>query len=159
MAESLRELERRGLLLKRKVRSLGRPPSAEEEREIRKEARAIREGLADSMMQQLIHDRPEVISRGKPHSGEAAQRGQNEARSRLHDKPEFKDACSRCPAAAVTQRVDGEVSVVCGVEGTVLSSATDPQSVLTFCMGDHLGCPSWQAEKEAIAAGRKAALV
>lgn len=155
MAVDLVELERRTVKLNRQIRELGRPLTADEERTVRVQASQIRQGLADAVSDRLIANRPELVSKGQPVSGAAAQNGLLEARARLHKTPGFKSACSSCPAAEVSRRVDGAVVVVCRVEGTTLSSAGDPQSLLTFCLGDPQACPSWQAEKEAIAAGRK----
>lgn len=158
MAVDLVELERRTTKLNRQIRSLGRPLTAEEEREVHVQTAQIRQGIADAMVDRLITNRPELVSRGQPLSGVAAQRGQVEARARLHQTAGFKGACSACPAASVSRRVDGAVVVVCRVEDTELSSSSDPQSMLTFCLGNHLECPSWQAEKEAMAAGKRGAL-
>lgn len=155
MATDLVELERRTVRLNRQIRSLGRPLTAEEERHVHEETQQIRQGIADEMVDRMIVNRPELVSRGQPVSGQAAQRGQQEARTRLHKTRGFKEVCSDCPAATVSRRVDGAVVVHCRVEGTTLTSAADPQSLLTFCMGSPLSCPSWQAEKEAIAAGRR----
>lgn len=154
----LQELERQAVVLNRKIRSLGRPLTPEELLEVNVTTARIRAGIAQRMVDRLIVNRPEVVSSGQPVAGTEAKRGQDEARARLHAKPEFKQACSNCPAAQVSRRVDGAVIVRCQVEGSTLSSAEDPQSVLTFCLGDHQACPSWMAEKEAIAAGRRTAL-
>jgi hypothetical protein len=147
---ALADLEARGLRLKRRIRSLGRAPTPEEAEEFQREAAEIRQGVADAMVERLIVNRPEVLTHGRPASAEAARRGLDEARARLRERrPE-----SRCPAASLTPAIGGGFVVLCGVEDSLLSSTADPQSILTFCCGDHLACPSWQASKEAEWASR-----
>lgn len=147
----LAELEARGLRLKRRIRALGRPPTAGEADEFRREGAEIRQGVADAMVERLVRDRPEVLTHGRPAAAVAARRGLAEARSRLR----LNGSESRCPAATVTPAIADGFVVACGVEGSRLSSVSDPQSILTFCCGDHLACPSWQASKEAEWAGRE----
>src|SRR4051812_3982940 len=122
MPDSLVELERRALQLKRQIRSVSRPLTAEETEHVRAESQAIRQAIADTMVDRMIHQRPEVVTRGAPVSHVAVERGRVEARNRLREKPEFKAACSDCPAAQVRRRIDDVVEVKCRVEGTTLTS-------------------------------------
>lgn len=156
------ELTIESVRLRRQIEELARSGNLHDpdvRRGIEAKAAEIRKQLADHLMVRMIENRPEVISRGQPISGAAAQAGQLEARTRLEATRAFKDACSDCPAAQVMRRVDGGVNVRCGVEHTLLSSASDPQSLLTFCMGDHEVCPSWRAQRDSELAGRKKPLV
>lgn len=144
-------------LLARRVRSIGRPLTVEEKKTVTDQAAKLRARLAEVLSDRMIGGRPELVSKGKPVGGELTKRGLDEARTRLERKREFREACSECPAATVFRQVGDAVSVLCNVEGSLLSSRTDPQSVLTFCMGDYLSCPTWIAGKEAEWAGRDVA--
>lgn len=154
----LRELERDALRLARRIRQVGRPLTPDEDRAAKRETQKIRERLASAMTDELIVNRPEVVSHGKPGAGLEAHRGLEEARARLERTEGFKTACANCPAAQVTRSALGGIAIHCRVEDTRLTSRQDPQSVLSFCVGDYESCPSWMAEKEAIAAGRQGAL-
>jgi hypothetical protein len=138
--------------LQRKVRDLGRPLTPSEALEVETATAKVRGILAQHMVRKLIDNRPEVISRGKPQAGDAAHRGLEEARRRLGENDRAKGCRSDCPAATVTRATGVGVLVDCAIEGTRLSTETDPQSTLTFCFGEYTACPSWQIEKEREAA-------
>lgn len=144
-------MERQVVEMERKVRSLGRPLTHEERLHLTEEVGKIRAAVADEMAARM--ERPEVVSNGRPRSSMSAKRGLDEARHRLRARPQFQAACSDCPAAQ-TSAAGGEVVVRCGVEKTRLSSATSPQSLLTFCLGDYTACPSWRAERKRLALGQ-----
>jgi hypothetical protein len=146
--------EREAAELLGRVRSLGRPLSEDERRTVGAKARLLREQIAGSYQRDLVERRSEVLTHGRPAAAFAARRGQDEARRRIAEKVQGSGArCVGCPAADA-QRVDDGLLVHCRVEGSVLSSRTDPQSVLSFCAGDYRLCPSWRAEREAERAGR-----
>lgn len=150
------ELERELLSVQRQIRSAGRALTPDENERLAKHTAGLRQRLAAYFTERMVMDRPEVVSRGAPVSGDAAQRGLEEARARLAARP----CASGCPAAQMLHPVDGSVSLRCGVEGTVLSSKSDPQSLLSFCIGAdgdnaHEFCPTWQAAREAEFAGRQ----
>jgi hypothetical protein len=97
-----------------------------------------------------------VRTLGEPVSAEAARRGLEEARSRLRSNQDFRRGRSQCPAAVVLSATPGrEMTLRCGVEGTIITADGDPMSVASFCCGDHTACPSWRAEREANWAGRR----
>lgn len=145
------EIERDLALLQRQVREVGRPLTHEENAVVSQRAGEIRQRLANYMTQKLIEERPEVISRGAPVSGDAAQHGLEEARARL-------SGCVSCPAAQEIHPVDGSIGCRCQIEGSILTSKTDPQSLLTFCVGTrpdaYESCPTWMAARDAELAGR-----
>jgi hypothetical protein len=147
------EIERELALLQRRVRSIGRSLSPDERAQVAEQAAGLRQKLADFYMERMVNDRPEVVSRGEPVSGDAAQRGLEEARARL------RGGCPSCPAAQEINAVDGSVSLRCAIEGSILSSKSDPQSLLTFCVGvtpgAYQGCPTWMSQREAELAGRQ----
>lgn len=149
------ELEAELASLQRQIRSVGRELTDEENERVAALTAPLRQRLAAYYTERMIGDRPEVVSRGKPVSGDAAQRGLEEARSLLAARP----CASACPAAQMLHPVDGSVALRCAIEGTSLSSKTDPQSLLTFCIGTsenaHEVCPTWQTHREAEAAGRE----
>lgn len=140
-------LERDVLLLQRRAASIRFAPPAEQ-REFNREVAEVRKQAAVVLSERMVEQRPEVISRGAPFLGGLARAGQSEARRRLEQTRGFKAACSDCPAANVSRETSGGVRVLCRVEGTELSSRTDPQSLLTFCLGNHRACPSWVMERE-----------
>lgn len=57
----------------------------------------------------------------------------------------------QCPAGTVV----GDSCVRCAVEQGTIDGRTDTSTVSNFCMANYALCPSWQAEHERIAAGRK----
>lgn len=150
------ELETQLAELTRQVRAVGRELTPEENERLAKVSGPLRQRLADYFTNRMIHEgRPEVVSRGTPITGDAAQRGLEEARTRLATRP-----CeSLCPAAEMLHPVDGSVALRCAIEGTLLSSKSAPQSLLTFCIGtsegSHEMCPTWVAHREAERTGRK----
>jgi hypothetical protein len=121
----------------------------EERRRFNRKVAEFRKRTADHLAERMAQQRPEVLTRGKPFLGNLMHRGQVEARRRLERTDGFRLACSDCPAAQVSREIDDGVRVECGVEGTTLSSRTDPQSLLTFCLGDYKACPSWVMNREA----------
>lgn len=130
------------------MRTLGRPLTPAEQRYVRERVARLRLRLEEHIFERMVQERPELRTAGKPVTAELARRGQEEARARLAVLP-----CeSRCPAARVIRPASGGVAVHCAVEDQVLSSRSDPQSLLTFCMGAYESCPSWRLEKEQIAA-------
>lgn len=154
MAATLEQLEREVEDLTQKVRSVGRPLTHEERLAVTEQAGAIREQVADHWAARMQERKPEVVSRGKPRAAGAAKRGQLEARARLERVPEFRAACSSCPAAETWREATGGVTVRCGIERSRLSSETSPQSLLTFCFGDYSACTTWRLEKRRLAEGQ-----
>lgn len=57
----------------------------------------------------------------------------------------------QCPAGTVV----GDSCVRCAVEQGTIDGRTDTSTVGNFCMSNYALCPSWQAEHERIAEGRK----
>jgi hypothetical protein len=147
---SVAELDKEALQLKREIAELGIAPSspAAQERFGRK-LESIRRRLADHLVQRMIEKRPEVISHGRPTASKKVRQGQHEARTRLEQSKRYREACSDCPAANVSKTVFGLV-VHCGIEGTRMTSQSDPQSLLSFCLSDdYTICPSWRTERQA----------
>lgn len=147
LAEREAQLEAEAAALERKIRTLGRPLTPEEQRYVRERVARMRLRLEERILEKMMDDRPEIVSAGRPVTAFLARKGQEEARARL----ELKAPCSDCPAATVFRAVGAGMTVHCAVEDRPLSSATDPQSLLTFCLGEYEACPSWRAEKEALA--------
>ena len=56
-----------------------------------------------------------------------------------------------CPARAGT-------GVLCRIEGEVIDGRRNPATIARYCTGDNRACPTWQADKEAVWAGRRGAL-
>jgi hypothetical protein len=147
VAVAVEALEREVEQLRRRAATMWRA-APDDRRRFNRDVAEFRKRAADHFVERQAENRPEVITRGKPFLGDLAQRGQVEARYRLERTQGFKLACSDCPAAQTSREVGGGVRVECRVEGTTLSSRTDPQSLLTFCMGDHQSCPSWVMDRE-----------
>lgn len=148
------QAEREAQALIESVKQLGRPLKEDEARIVRARAGELRETISAAHHADLVANRAEVISHGTPFISQAIRRAQDEARSRI----EAVKTCSNCPAAE-TFRGSGEVVVHCAVERSLVDSRKDPQSLLTFCLGDYTACPSWRAEKERQRLGHKAPLV
>jgi hypothetical protein len=116
----------------------------EEERRIFEQTAGLRERLARYMTARMIERRPEVVTRGAPVSGEAAQRGLEKARETLRGLESFRRQRPGCPAANLL----GRGAVRCAVEHSTLDPHGDPMSLATFCYGDHTRCPTWRAERD-----------
>lgn len=65
---------------------------------------------------------------------------------------QLEDADMKCPVA---QRL-GDSCVYCPIEDHVIEGRKSPESVEGFCAGDYTACPTWQFEKERLAANKKA---
>lgn len=65
----------------------------------------------------------------------------------------------RCPAGSAVAETPEGSACRCHVEDTTISLLRDPSSFVHFCMGDYTRCPTWQAEKERIAAGERDELI
>jgi hypothetical protein len=116
----------------------------EEERRIFDQTAGLRQRLARYMQRRMIDQRPEVVTHGRPASGEAAQRGLERAREALRGRESFRRRRPTCPAANLL----GGGAVRCAVEHTTLDPRGDPMSLATFCYGDHTVCPTWRAERD-----------
>lgn len=57
----------------------------------------------------------------------------------------------KCPAGSVV----GDSCIRCKIEDGIIDGRTSTASVENFCMSNYPLCPSWQAEHERIAEGRK----
>lgn len=117
----------------------------------------FRKRMMEDHFRRQIEQRPEVISRGKPVSGEAAHRGLAVARYLLGKAISSRKE-SPCPAA-LTLSHSPDTQVRCGIERTLLAERTDPQSMLSFCFGDYTACPSWRVQRESDWSGRRLPLV
>lgn len=144
------QAEREAQALIESVKRLGRPLRADEAQIVRTRAGELRETISAAHHADLVENRAEVISHGRPYISRAIRVAQEEARRRVT----AIKGCSNCPAAE-TFRGSGEVLVHCAVERSVVDSRRDPQSLLTFCLGDYTACPSWRAEKERERLGQK----
>lgn len=60
-----------------------------------------------------------------------------------------------CPAGCPARAGSG---VLCRIEGEVIDGRMNPSSLMSFCLGAYKTCPTWIADKDAIAAGRRGAL-
>ena len=116
----------------------------EEETRIFDQTAELRDRLARYMQRRMIDERPEVITHGKPVSGEAAHRGLEKARETLRELPTFQRRRPPCPAANVL----GRGAVRCPIEHSTLDPHDDPMSLATFCYGNHQACPTWRAERD-----------
>ena len=68
----------------------------------------------------------------------------------------------RCPAGTPIGCTPAGSGCRCGIEHSSICAATDPTSLIDFCLnraGGYRRCPTWLAEKERIEAQRKAPLV
>jgi hypothetical protein len=65
---------------------------------------------------------------------------------------QLEDADMKCPVA---QRL-GDSCVYCPIEDHVIEGRRNPDSVEAFCCGDYTACPTWQFEKERLAANKRA---
>lgn len=146
-AVGLDALEAEVVEIERRVRSLNRPLTPDERRSVTERVARVRERVADHYARHLMDNRPEVVSRGRPVAARAAKQGQDEARRRLRGQRQYRECSSDCPAATA-YKTDRGLTVRCGVERTRLSEASDPQSLLTFCLGDYRACPTWRAERQ-----------
>jgi len=51
-----------------------------------------------------------------------------------------------CPAAVLMNDCDS----FCRIEDGLIEGRVNPDSIAAYCAGDHLSCPTWQADKEAL---------
>ena len=56
-----------------------------------------------------------------------------------------------CPALAGT-------GVYCRVAHEAIDGRLNPYALRDFCLGEYKRCPTWRADKEAVAEGRRGAL-
>ena len=66
-------------------------------------------------------------------------------------KRQLRDDDIVCPAGQVV----GDAGCLCSIEEGVIDGRSDTTSIAAFCMSAYGDCPTWQREKERIAAGRK----
>ena len=91
-------------------------------------------------------------------SGSELRRRMQEARRQLEHSAQFRRQESRCPAGRfIAMTRDGSPGCLCAIEGEPISLARQPSSLVDFCFGEHARCPTWRAEVDRIAAGRKTA--
>lgn len=67
-----------------------------------------------------------------------------------------------CPAGvAIGLGKGGSSGCHCRVEDSDILAAENPSSLMAYCLSaqGHKRCPTWQAEKERIAAGRRTQLI
>lgn len=67
----------------------------------------------------------------------------------------------RCPAGSkIGAGPDGSSGCHCSIEDSVILAGRDPGTLTFYCLPEtgHQRCPTWQAEKERIAEGRRAPL-
>lgn len=72
------------------------------------------------------------------------------------------DAPVQCPAGRkIGLGRGGSSGCYCAIEHSQILAAENPSSLLAYCLPTvgHLSCPTWQAEKERIAEGRRTELV
>lgn len=73
--------------------------------------------------------------------------------------PHVFDPAVECPGGEpIAETVNGS-GVRCRVEHSSILSDQDPKSLILWCCSEYRTCPTWQAEKDRIAEGRRAALV
>lgn len=60
-----------------------------------------------------------------------------------------------CPAGCPALAGSG---VLCRVEHHVIDGRLNPYTLRDFCLGEYKACPTWRADKDAVAEGRRGAL-
>lgn len=58
---------------------------------------------------------------------------------------QLRDSDVRCPVGTLT----GDSGVYCGIEEGVVDARTSPSSLMAYCCGEPLECPTWRKAKEA----------
>lgn len=99
------------------------------------------------------------LSATLPVDSREVRRRMQEARRQLERSPQFRRGRSECPAGRfIAMTRDGTAGCLCAVEGEPISLASQPASLVDFCFGDHTRCPTWQAERRRVMAGRRTPL-
>lgn len=73
--------------------------------------------------------------------------------------PRVFDAVVQCPAGEPIGEALAGSGCACRIEESALMAATDPSTLIAFCLHDYQTCPTWQADKQRIWAAQRRRLI